>query len=94
MAALERGAVPPQRGEQALGGLARLLGVGVREQDGELVPAEAREDVRIAKPRPQDIGDALDQGVAGAVPEAVVYVLEVVEVEQQHGARGAVALRL
>ena len=58
-------------------------------QDHELVPAEASD--RVARPQDADqpTGDHLEQLVAGAVPERVVGVLEVVQVDEEgrHRAR-------
>ena len=65
--------------------------VGVLEQDRELVAAEPRGEVA----RPDAAADPLrggDQhGVAGRVAGVVVDALEVVEVEEEHGARAAAA---
>ena len=60
--------------------------VGVRQDDGELVAAEPREDVGLAQPRPQRGGRPPDQLVARRVAERVVDVLEVVEVEREQRA--------
>ena len=74
--------------------LARGGLVGAGEEDGELVAAEPGEHVGLAHAHPQQRGDAAKQVVAGAVAERVVDVLEVVEVEHQHGAAAAVAPHL
>ena len=62
-----------------------LLVVDVGQQDGELVAAEARDDVLGAQHVPQAAGDGLQQLVADAVAEGVVDDLEVVEVEEETG---------
>ena len=64
------------------------------QDHGELVTAQAGEDVRLAHLLPQELGDAPDDGVAGVVAEAVVDELEIVEVEQQHRPALAVSSRL
>ncbi len=72
---------------------ARLALVDVRQDDRELVAAEARDGVGAPQTAAEDVGDGRDELVAGAVAERVVDVLEVVEVEREHRAAGAVALR-
>ena len=75
--------------EQALadrrGDLRRL---DVLEQDRELVAAEPAGRVAGPDDRPDPLGDDLERPVALGVPEPVVQVLEVVEVDEQH--RGVV----
>ena len=75
-------------GEQAGGGQ-----VGVLGQDGELVAAEPADGVVLAQAAAQPAGDLAQQPVAGAVAEAVVDHLEVVQVDEQHGQAAAVAAR-
>ena len=60
--------------------------VGVLEQDGELVAAEPRGEVVRAHAAADALGRGHQHGVAGGVPGMVVDPLEVVEVEEQHGA--------
>ena len=75
--------------------LGEPLGLGApagRRQDRELVAAEARERVALAQAGRQRARDPHDQLVAGAVAEGVVDLLEVVQVDHQHGALVAVAL--
>ena len=55
----------------------------VEQQDRELVAAEAGGHVAGADARLDAVGDRGEQPVAGRVPEGVVDVLEVVEVEEQ-----------
>ena len=54
------------------------------DQDRELVAAEPRGGVDRAHAVLQPPRDLLQHLVAGGVPEAVVDVLEVVDVEEQH----------
>ena len=64
---------------------------GVRralEQDGELVAAEPGDGVRRADALEQPDRHALEEQVAGRVPELVVDELEVVEVAVEHADRG------
>ena len=74
----------------AAGDLDRVqLALGVADQDRELVAAEARGGVDRAHAVVQPPRDLLQHLVAGGVAEAVVDVLEVVHVEEQHGHRAA-----
>ena len=69
---------------EATGAIGDLVDVArlVAEHD-ELVAAEPGDGVALARSRPQPLGDLDEQGVADVVTEAVVDVLEPVEVEQQ-----------
>ena len=60
--------------------------------DGELVAADAGDDVAGAHAAAQPLGEHEQQLVTGGVAAAVVDVLEVVEVDEQHADRAA-ALR-
>jgi hypothetical protein len=79
------------RGEgaaEALGELVGALEVGLREQDGELLAAVASGEVDLAHGRPQDVGERLEDLIAGLVAVVVVHLLEVVEVgEDRAGSR-------
>ena len=72
--------------------LGGLLAGDVVAQDGELVAAEAGDDVGRAHGRAQPVGHRDQQAVAGGVAEAVVHHLEPVEVEEQHRDALVVAL--
>jgi hypothetical protein len=78
-----------QHGAQGAGHVARASGVGAGQQDGELVAAHPGQEIagpeRLLEPR----SDEAEQVVADAVPEAVVDLLEPVQVEHEDGA-GAV----
>ena len=52
--------------------------------DGELVPAGARDQIFLPNTAAQAGGELAQQRVAGAVPQGVVDVLESVDVEHQH----------
>jgi hypothetical protein len=69
-----------------LGNLERLLRRRLREQDRELLAAEAGGHVVVAQLRAEDLGDALQHRVAGEVAVRVVDVAEQVEVghDQRH----------
>ena len=70
-------------------------GVGVhRREDGELLAAEAGEQVTGAQHRLQPGGHHAQQVVPGGVAECVVDLLELVQVQQRQGQRGAVATQL
>ena len=57
----------------------------------ELVPAEPGQGVAAADDPAEPAGDAAQQRVPGRVPERVVDVLEVVEIDEQHRDPSAVA---
>ena len=76
-----------QRAVQAGGDLADGAAVGdVGQQDGELVAAEAGEDVVAAQRLAQARGDVDEQLVAVLVAQRVVDLLEAVEVDEQSAA--------
>ena len=62
--------------------------VRLGQQDGELVATEPGDDVGLPDPARQDRADRRDELVTGGVPERVVDLLEVVEVDEQQGAAG------
>jgi hypothetical protein len=72
-----------ERAQEASRDRACLRLVGPVEEDGELVSSEPRQRVAGAKLRVEPLGDDLEQLVAGVVAEAVVHLLEAVEVDQQ-----------
>ena len=84
------GNLPPQRMHDALGNELGLLGVGVREDHRELVPADSCECIRLANGMPQRTSDGLEQIIACLMAEPVVDLLEVVQIDQEHGAGGSV----
>ena len=69
---------------------ARAGGLGVESgrDDEELVAAEAEQRVVAPEGLAQRGGDTQEAGVAGDVAEAVVDVLEIVDVEEDHGGAG------
>ena len=71
----------------ALGHGARGLQVGVGQQDGELVAAQARRGVRGTAARLQHLADAPQRLVAGLVAVRIVEELEVDQVDQQDARR-------
>jgi len=78
-----RGQPVPQRCREGEG----LIEVGPRQQYGELVAAEAGEQVAATQGRSQALPDHGQQLVSGVVAQAVVDLLEPVEIEQQQGQR-------
>ena len=83
-------AVEHERLVQGLGQAARHpervgLAGDAGQQDGELVAAEAGDDVARSQDAAQPLGHAAEEAIAGAVAERVVDDLEVVEVDEQHG---------
>jgi hypothetical protein len=80
-----------RRTERALQPAQRLLRVGAgggRQQDHELLAAEARQVVDRAKPLAHRGAQRLQGLVAGGVAQGVVELLEVVDVDQPHRQRG------
>ena len=75
---------------EPLGGGVRALAVGAGQQHGELVAADAGDDVVRAQRVPQRRARRADHLVADVVAERVVDRLEVVEVDQHHRAGRAV----
>ena len=72
--------------EQALGDALRGRQAGdVLDEDGELVAAQPSGGVTGAQDRPDPLGDADQQLIAGPVAEGVVDDLEVVEIDEQDG---------
>ena len=79
-------------GDQALGERGGLLRVaqGIL-QDHELVAAEAGDDVGAAHGVAQPVGDGAQELVAAGMPQRVVDLLELVEVDEVDGKRAAAA---
>ncbi len=73
-------------------GAAGLVDLG--HDDGELVAAEPGAGLARVEHFGEALGDAAQHGIAGAVPEQVVDLLEAVEIEAQHGKPVAAALGL
>ena len=64
----------------------RILGRAERRlEDGELVAAEARDDVGLPARGEQPLGNVLQHRVADAMAVEIVDALEMVEVDEQHG---------
>ena len=63
-----------------------VLGIrGFLDEDGELVATETRCRVRRAEHELEAVGNPREQLVACHVAEAVVDLLEIIEVEEHHG---------
>ena len=90
-----RSVVAAQRGsQQVIRHRCRVIGVAAREQDGELVAPDPEGAIGAPQVRPHDLGGGPQDLVAGHVAEAVVRLLEVVDVDhQQRQRRGIVARR-
>ena len=78
-------------GAQALGDLGRLMLRGVGEQDGELVAADAGEEVARAHATLEAGGDGDESGIAAVVAVGIVDALEVVKVDDDGRERGGLA---
>ena len=83
------------RTADALRDLHRLLGRGLRQEDRELLAAEAGRHVVVAQLLAEDLRDALQHGVTGKMAVAVVDVAQEVEVghDQRHRALEATRAR-
>jgi hypothetical protein len=68
-----------------------LVDIRLGKEHGELVPADPRQEIRLTDAMSHRAGHALEKVVARLVAEGVVDVLEVVQVDHEHGAGGAVA---
>ena len=84
-----RGGEAGQRGAQSLRELERAPRTGVREDDGELVSADAVGLICATHRRAQRVGERADALVARLVAVRVVERLEIVEVDQRQGQRQA-----
>ena len=75
-----------QERHDAIGQDARLMRSGEPNlQDREFVAAESSDHVAVAQARAQTIGHRHQKPVAGGVPQAVVDVLELIEIETKNG---------
>ena len=81
-----------RRSSGDLGGV--LLGRDARNEERELVAAEARDGVALAHVLLDPLGDLAQQLVADGMSERVVDDLEAVEVEEEHGELLVVAVGL
>ena len=99
---LGRGALAPVLLAEAHGGhpladrlctAARLLERRAREQQAELLPAEPRGDRARLTGRRERLGHREDDPVADQVPESVVDLAEVIEIDDHDRQRGAVPAR-
>ncbi len=83
-----------EAGQQLVGDGAGVTGfVQARQQDDELIATQAGHGVDITHLLLQALGDALEQQVADRMAEAVVDMLETVEVEEQYRALAVGYLR-
>ncbi len=88
--ALQRQLPLGHRPAQALGHHQGLLRGRGRQQQGELVPAEAGQEIGAAQLPRQDPGQLHDVAVARGMPQAVVHPLQPVGVHHQQAERLAV----
>ena len=77
-----------------LGDGARHLDLPVRQDHHEFLAAVAAEDVLVAELRIDDLGDLLQAVVAAGVAQLVVDRLEMVDIDEQHRQRRALAVRV
>ena len=76
-----------------LGDLECLLGARLRQQDAELFASEPRRDVVVPEVRPEDLGEAFQDGIAREMAVRVVDVAQEVEVGHDQRERTVEALR-
>ena len=76
---------------QSLAGTQRRVGRGVAQDDSELFAAHAHDDVLGPAGAAQDAGQLDENAIANGVRKAIVDVLEVIQVEQRHRHRLALA---
>jgi hypothetical protein len=82
-----------ERGQDAANRCQRALGLGLAEQERELVAADPAGHVVRSRAAPDRRGDAAEHQVAGAVSVPEVDVAEAVDVDQRHAQRPAIAPR-
>ncbi len=75
-----------QRGTDPLGDELGALRVGIGQQQGELVAAEARAGIPGPGQVPESVGDLYQHRVTAGVTARVVDGFEVIEIEEQHPA--------
>ena len=85
-----QGERPAERSDRQPGHRRRRGRVGTRQQQDELVAARPRHQGARGRTGLQPAAGSAQQLVAGLVAERVVDVLEVVEIERQHGQRSVV----
>src|SRR5688572_2200243 len=68
------------------------LWIGLLAHDHELFAPETTDRIRLAFGAPQRLGEADDDAVTHVVPVAIVHLLEVIEVTDEHAERLAKAL--
>lgn len=83
--------LPAQGLDDAIGHDLCLVRVRLRKQHGELISANPRQDIRLAHAMPQCSGDVLEEIIAHPVAEGIVHVLEVVQIDHEQRALGAIA---
>ena len=80
------------RRDDAPGDRLQRIRVGCADgQDGEFVAAEARDEIVAAHHMAQPLSDRENELVADMVAERIVDVLEVIEVDEEHGGGGPAA---
>jgi hypothetical protein len=72
--------------QQILARLFRPLDGRLFQQDHELVTAETGHESRFRQACTDALGDGDQQQIAVLVPQRVIHVLEVIQIQQQHGA--------
>ena len=77
-------------GEDAPGNRLQRIGVGAADSDDrKFVAAETSNKIIFMHDLAEAFGDVENELIADMVPERIVDVLEVVEVDEEHGGRGA-----
>ena len=61
------------------------LAAGIEKENGELVAAEARDDILLRDDGGQACGDLAEEFVPHAVAEGIVDEFEAIQIEHQHG---------
>ena len=81
-----------QRGDDLVGAFCRVNGLSdFGQHDDEFIAANPAHGVRVAHAGDQALRHRLQQQVAGAVPERIIDVLEMVQIEKQHRQVGPAA---
>ena len=90
---VQNNAVLTYRLEQAVRRGQRRVAVRVGNEDGEFIPAEARNHVGVPHPAAQQTSEAHEELVAGPMAQSIVQELEFVEIDKQHRPRDLVPHR-
>ena len=88
-----RGHPPAQGLDNLVGHDLCMIRRRLRKEERKLVSTEPRENIRLTHALLQQPGNPLQEIVARFVAEAIVDVLEVIEIDDEHGSWGSIPRR-